>query len=216
MKMPKNLTWKLGSLALSVLLWMAVSIAPDVVTNHTVPILYQNLGSQMLVGGDPPENLRIEVRGPASQLSAASLADTVALLDLTDVKAPGERTLTISDANFNLPHDVTFLRAVPSQLRLRFDRLVRKDVPVMIKVTGTPEAGYRVTAQSVSPLMLRIVGPEARVTAVREVETDPVDLSGLSASREFRVNAFINDARLRFENSSAVVVKVAVEPVGKP
>jgi YbbR-like protein len=214
MKWPKNLAWKLSSLLLAILLWAAVSIAPDVVTTHTVPILYQNLGTNFLVAGDPPEKIQIEIRGAAPQLTPANLIDTVVLLDLADVKTPGERTLTISDANLTLPSRVTFLRAVPSQLRLRFDRLARQSVPVVIKYSDGPPVGYRIASQSVTPPTLRVVGSETRVAAIHVVETDPIDLSGVTGSREFRVNAFINDARVRFESSAEVNVKVVVERIG--
>ena len=56
---PKNLGWKLGSLLLAVLLWMAFSATPDIVTTHTSPILYRNLAPSLLVTGDAPENIHV-------------------------------------------------------------------------------------------------------------------------------------------------------------
>jgi YbbR domain-containing protein len=213
---PKNLGWKLGSLLLAVLLWLAFSAAPDIVTTHTSPILYRNLAPSLLVAGDAPENIHVELRGPASQLTAASLADTVALFDLASVSGPGERTFTISDANLNLPRNVSFLRAVPSQLRLRFARLLTRDVPVQIRFAGTLPPGRQLVSKTSTPETLRIAGSETQVLSVENVETDAIDLSSVIESGEYHVNTFVSNPQVRFESSPIVTVKLAVENTANP
>ncbi len=209
--MPKNIAWKLGSLAVAVLLWMAVEVTPNVVTNHSAPILYRNLASDLMVTGDSPEAIHVELRGTAGQLTSSALADTVAVFDLSTVKAPGERTFTISDANLNLPPGVTFLRAVPSQFRVRIARMMAKEVPVQIQFSGALPSGYRISSQSVLPAALRIVGSENRISATTKVETDAIDLTGLTQPAEFHVDAFAADPQVRFESPSSVTVKLSIE-----
>jgi diadenylate cyclase len=216
MRMPKNLGWKLGSLLLAVLLWLAFSATPDVITSHSAPILYQNLASGLMVTGDSPDSVHVELRGPTGQLTAAALADTVALFDLSGVSEAGERTFTISETNLNLPPNVTFLRAVPSQLRLRFSRLLGKDVPVQIRFTGKLPEGYELVSKTVSPDRLRIAGSETRVLAVNAVETDAIDLSTVTQSGEYRIDAFVPDPQVRFESSPVVTVTLTVERAEKP
>ena len=207
----RNFGWKAGSLLLAVLLWVAFSAEPDIVTEHTVPILYRGLPPQFLVTGDVPTSIELELRGPSGRLTAANLADTVALLEVSNIDAPGERTVTIGGDNLNLPRGVTFLRAVPSQLRLRFSRIAAKEVPVEVRFSGALPAGYRVAAQEVDPPKLRVVGSEARVEAVAGVETDAIDLGRVTESGEYRVNAFVKDPQLRFEASPLVTVRVTIE-----
>ncbi len=211
MQRPNNIGWKLGSLCAAILLWLAVTVTPDTVTNHGAPILYRNLVPDLMVTGDSPETIRVELRGTAGQLTEASLAGIAAVFDLAAVKAPGERTFTISDTNLNLPPGVTFLRAVPSQFRLRFARLATKEVPVEIQLSGTLPAGYRIASQSVSPTTLRIAGSETRVGALAKVQTDTIDLSRLQQSGEFRVDAFAADPQVRLESPPAVTVKLSIE-----
>ncbi len=110
---PKNIGWKIGSLVLAVLLWIAVSAEPDIVTERTIPVLYRDLAPQFLLTGEHPEGIRVELRGPASRLTSQNLADTVAMFDLSVVEEPGERTFTIATSNLDLPRGVTFLRAEP-------------------------------------------------------------------------------------------------------
>ncbi len=214
MRMPNNIGWKLGSLLAAILLWLGVSAAPEVVANHSAPVLYRNLASELMIAGDSPETVRIELRGTTRQLRAAVLADTAAVFDLSAVKSAGDRTFTISETNLNLPPGVTFLRAEPSQFRLRFVRMAAKEVPVEIRFSGSPPAGYRLTGQSVSPDRLRIAGSEIRIAAVSSVQTDPIDLSGLTGSGDYGVDAFVADPQVHFESSPKVTVKLAIERTG--
>ena len=132
-------------------------------------------------------------------------------LDLAGVNAPGERTFTISTAALSLPEGVVFLRAVPSQLRLRFDRRATKDVPVEVRISGTPPAGFHLTRDTASPERLHISGPESSIATILSAETDAVDISGLTAPKEMRVNTFLADPRVQFESPSVVTVRIEVE-----
>jgi len=213
-KAPKNLGWKIGALVIAALLWIAVSAEPDLVTTRAVPILYRNLAPQYLLTGAIPESVRVEVRGSEAQLSSTALAQTVALFDLGAIDRTGEQTFTIADSTLNLPRGVTFLRAVPSQLRLRVARMASKDVPVQVRVDGVVAHGYRLVSATAEPDSVRIAGSENRVNAVSRVETDAVDVAGLSQTAERLVNAFVSDPEVRFESSPIVSVKLAIERIG--
>jgi YbbR domain-containing protein len=197
-----------------VVLWFAIVGEPVLVTTHAVPILYKNLSPDLLIGSDAPDVVRVELRGPSSRLTATNLADLSVLLDLSSIGGPGERTFTLSDSDLRNAEGVTFLRAVPSQLRLQFARLLRKDVPVEVRIAAPPPAGYRVVRQEVTPERVRVAGPERRVQETEHAQTDAIDLSGVTRAAEFRVNTFVSDPQLRLESSPMVTVKVLVERTG--
>lgn len=206
-----NLHWKLLSLLIASLLWFLVVREPELVTSRSVPIFYKNLDKDLEIGSDVLDRVHVEIRGPEGKLNSASLSDTAVILDLSPVQAPGERTFTMSDSSLNLPGGVTFLRAVPSQLRLRFDRTQSKEVPVQVRVSSPQPAGYRVVLQTVNPERLKIAGPENRVRQVESAQTDPIDLAGVISRADFRVHAYVSDPQVRFEGSSMVTVRVTVE-----
>ena len=66
------------------------------------------------------------------------------LLDLSDVKGRASGRSRCRMPIFILPQGVTFLRSVPSQLRVRFARLMSREVPVNPRIYAPPPAGYRV------------------------------------------------------------------------
>jgi YbbR domain-containing protein len=206
-----NFGWKLGSLMLSVVLWFAIVGEPELVNTHTFPILYKNLPRGFLIGSDAIDSVRIELRGPSGRLTEATLSDLSVIIDLSNVSAPGERTFTLSDSDLRLPEGVTFVRAVPSQLRLQFARMQAKDVPVEVRFASQPPAGYRVVSREVTPPALRIAGPERRVAGISSAQTDAIDLSGITQSSDIRVNTFVSDPLVWMESSPVVTVRVKLE-----
>ncbi len=207
----RNFGWKLGALALSAVMWFAIVGEPELVTTRAVPILYRNLAPNLLVGPEALEVVRVEVRGPAARLSGANLADLAVMLDLANVSGPGERTFTLSDGDLHLPEGVTFLRAVPSQLHLRFARRKSREVPVEVRFSSSLPPGCHIVKQEVIPATLQIAGPEARVDGIGAAQTDAIDLSGVTDSREVKVNTFVADPQVWLESPPSVRVKLTIE-----
>ncbi len=210
-RLTHNIGWKLASLSVSILLWFVVVGQPELVTIQPVPLLYRNLPDNLLLLSDAPDEVRAELRGPSGRLTRATLADVFAAVDLAGVTAPGTQTFTLAESDFSLPQGVAFLRAVPSQVSLRFDHLSTKTVPVDIQLTGSLPPGYRLAAKLVEPATLTVSGPESRVIGIQFAQTDPIDLSGLTASRESKVNAFLSEARAQFTSAPLVTVRLTVE-----
>jgi YbbR domain-containing protein len=212
-RLAHNLHWKVLSLLLAVGLWFVVVREPELVTAQSVPIFYKNLPKEMETGSEAPDRVHVEIRGPAGKLTPASLADTAVLIDLSSVESPGERTFTVAESSLNLPSGVTFLRSVPSQLRLRFEQVLSKEVPVNVRIAAPPPDGYRITQQEINPGTLKIAGPESRVRSIDTAQTDAVDLSGVLGHTELRVHAYVTDPQVRFESGSIVTVKISVEKI---
>jgi YbbR domain-containing protein len=210
-----NLAWKLGALILAILLWLTTADEPTLVTTHAVPILYKDLAPDLLIGSDAVDMVRVELRGPANKLSPASLGDMTILLDLASVRGPGQRTFTLSGSDVHLPEGVTFLRAVPSQLRLAFGRRMSKEVSVEIQIGAPPPPGYLVVRQTVTPDRIGITGPEQRLAAISSARTDAIDLSGATTPTEIRTSISLADSLVSLEASPVVTVRFDIEKSGQ-
>ena len=205
----KEISWYALSLGISLALWAFVVGQPDMVTSQPAMIFLKNLPRQLEIGSDVPDRVHIELRGPAGKLTSTKVAETAVILDLASVRAPGERTFTIGPGSLNLPAGVSFLRAVPSQLRLRFDRLASKEVPVQVRTTG--KEGFEIVRQEIVPATLKISGPDQHVQQIDAAQTDPIDLSSVSDQGQFSVHAYVADPQVRFDTSPVVTVKVWVK-----
>jgi YbbR domain-containing protein len=212
-RLSRHLGWKISALLLAVVLWLFIEGAPQLVTMQTVPILYRNLADGLVLSADTPGTVRAELRGSSVRLSLAALSQVSVAVDLSDVKGPEERTFNLASSNVSVPQGISFLRSVPSQIRLAVDRVAVKAVPVKVRLKGTPPPGYKIETQQVFPDTLRIVGPEGRVSRIEFAETDATDVSAITETTERRVNSFIPDERVQFESDSAVTVTLTVKRI---
>jgi YbbR domain-containing protein len=206
-----NITWKLLSLLVAVLLWILVSSEPELSTFRTVPVQYKDLPRELEISSDLIESVTLELRGPAGDLrDFADSQQTAVVLDMAHVQ-PGERTFGVVAENVQLPRGLLLVRAIPSQLRFQFERRMNRDVPVQVRFSKDPPQGYQVLGYAITPRHIRIVGPESHVRKLNHAITDPIDLSPVVGVQEFRVNTFTEDPQVRCQSSQQVVVRVTVQ-----
>ncbi|MCC6857778.1 MAG: YbbR-like domain-containing protein [Bryobacterales bacterium] len=206
-----NLGWKMLALALAILFWLGVAGEQDVVSFVSVPVEYRRLPADLEITSSVVEQVYLEVEGPPGLLGQFGELGAAVVLDFSQVHSPGGRTFNIDEETVTLPHGVDLLRALPSQLRFEFERRLQREVPVKVHFTGSLHPGYVLDSYEVKPPVLTIVGPQSRVARIDAAQSDPIDLSQVVATAEFRVNAFVEDLHVRFENSPRVVVRVVVE-----
>jgi len=205
----QNTGWKLLSLGIAFALWILVAREPELATSLSVPVEFKKIPEDMDIGSNVPDRVRVELRGSTGRLTRDNLSNVAAVLDFSDAHA-GERTFTIRDSNLNLPAGVTFYRAVPSQITVRLDRLISRDVDVRPAYVKIPD-GYQRTGESMAPSKVRIRGPEERVRNMRQIPTDPIDLSGVVGQAQFHTAVNVGDAQVRLESPAAITVNVKVE-----
>jgi len=143
-------------------------------------------------------------------LAPDALAKMVVLLDLKGVTRPGERTFPIDSVSVPRPAGVDLERAVPSQIRMTFERRLSREVPVSIRFVASPPAGFEVVNQKVEPAAVRIAGPDSRVREIVSVETDPIDLSDTQGTEEFQAQLYVGDPRVHLETEGKARVRIEV------
>lgn len=211
-----NIGWKLLSLAVAVSLWLVLADSTEFATSIPAAVQYRNVPPELELNTEPIERLFLKVRGPATRLTPGALGQTALVLDLGNIHAPGEQTFTVGGNNLTLPTGVTLVRSVPSQVRVRVEKRLTRDVPVEVRFLGPPPVGYRISRQEVVPSIIRVVGPESQVQQLESVQTDPIDLSSKLSTTEFRVPVFISNPQVRCERDTAIViVRISLEKLNR-
>ena len=118
-----NLGWKLLSVLLAVLLWIAVEGEPELVTVQTAPVFYRNVEPAMALVSSPAATVRLELRGPSDVLGRDNLSSVAVLLDLAGVTEAGSRSFPISRSNVTLPAGVSFVRSDPPEVKLHLEHV---------------------------------------------------------------------------------------------
>ncbi len=212
-----NWKYKAGSVGLAGLLWLGVVEETELATSVLAPIQYRNGPKDLEMTSDVSDKVHLEIRGPASKLGPAVLADTRVLLDLANVKRPGERTFPLDRANVVLPSGVQLDRSLPAQVRLQFEPRLTKTVKVTARIKQKPGEGFEIASQQIDPPQLRIVGSLSRVERIESVETDSIDIDHLKDAAEvFTVHAYLADPQVRFAGDGKVGVRIEVKKIAGP
>ncbi|HEX3745524.1 MAG TPA: hypothetical protein VHW09_16385 [Bryobacteraceae bacterium] len=203
-----NPGWKLLSLAIAVVVWVVVANEPELSTFATAGIEYKNLPDSLEISSDPVSTVKLELRGPSGQLRADSGgAGPEVILDMSDVRA-GDRTFAIGDGNVKLVRGVHLVRAIPSEVRFRFERRAERTVKVSPRFRDRD--GYEVTDFSVKPESVAVAGPATHVARVDTALTDQVNVPAAAGTFQYPVNTFIDDPYIRFPDVSRVTVTMTV------
>jgi YbbR domain-containing protein len=199
-----NLGWKLLSLVIAVVVWGVVSNEPELSSFATVGVEYRNLPDNLEISSDPVNTVTLELRGPSGQLRGVS---PEIILDMAKVQT-GDRTFPIGDGSVRLVRGVSLVRAIPSEVRFRFER--RADRTVKVTPRFRERDGYEVASFTVRPDSVAIAGPASRVALVETVQTDQVNVPPRAGVFDYPVNVFVDDPYVRFPNLSRVTVTVTV------
>jgi len=207
----QNLVWKLASLAIAVVIWALVATEPELATFATVRLEYKNLPEGLEISSDPVTTIVLELRGPAGALRGqGETAHPAVVIDMSDVDN-GEHTFSIGDRNVKTMRGVRLVRAIPSEVRFRFEPRRMHTVPVHVRFLGEGQNGQVVASYRAEPAEMEITGPRSRVARVAEVMADPIDLSSATGTAEFRVNLFAEDPFVRFLNTPETLVTVTMK-----
>jgi len=206
-----NFWWKVLALAIAFAIWAVVASEPELSTFAAARVEFKNLPPDLELSSEPVTQIVLELHGPSGELRG--LGDggqhPAAILDMSNA-APGERTFSIDAANVRLSRGVHIVRAIPSQVRLAFERRLERSVPVRIRFLSAAHDGYRVAAATAEPAQFAILGPQTHVAAVDSVATDRIDISSLTTTARFRVNVFSGDSYVRFRSTPTVTVTVTM------
>ena len=205
-----HFSYKVVSLLLAIGLWWAVSHDPVAEVEVTVPIEFHKIPTNLEISSVNIPEAQVRVRGPERIIHEMRAQEVHVEVDLADVKA-GERTFDLTAQQVHLPNELEVTQVVPSQVRLRFDVGMTREIPVRPRVIGSFAPGYHIARVDAQPASVTISGPRQRVQAVESATTDPIDVSG-SMERTVRVsNVFVADPMVQIVHSAPVRVTVEME-----
>ena len=207
-----NFGWKLLSLLGGVLVWWSLANEPDLATILSAPVQFRNYPKNLEISSAITDSIDVEARGPASQLRDLRTGRLSAIVDFSSVKAPGERTFTLTAREVKLPRGLELVRTIPAQLRFTFENRASRELKVDVRFSGDLPAGLSVARADAFPPALTITGPESRVLAAKNAVTDLIDLRQVTGDTQQQVAVYVAEPEVRMVNKPQVTVKIRLEP----
>ncbi len=212
-----NLGLKFFAILLAILLEVYFYSPDNSVTENLVAsVELRNLPNNKMVispiGGVRNISISLTVRGPApvvQQLKRETLNYVINVPpgvadSFIEYVKPEQLTLGSSGV-----HVVDFS---PPVLQLEFDTVVRKELLVIVQQRGEPADGYRLKKLNIRPVSVIARGPESELSGVGVVETQVVDISGITDSRQSEV-ALIPPGNHTLLDVNVAHVDIKVSPI---
>ena len=169
------------SLLLAFFFWVVATEAQDPMIERpyptSIPVEIRDLPAEMVTYGAESAEVRIVLRAPESlwEVLQAPLGDIEAYVDLTGAE-PGELSVPVQVEVNRRPTQVVSVS--PSEVSLTLEPLAEIEVPVEVRVQGTPALGFVTRAPSYVPRTVTVRGPQSLVSqTVRALVRVSVDES---------------------------------------
>jgi len=174
---------KLLALAITLILWFAVTGQNQPLTIRTPVQLNLIRPSNLDISNDPPKTVEVVLKGSRPNLQRLSPLDLVATVDVSD-HAAGERIIRLSldRVTMQLPDGVKIESFQPSTIPVRLEPRVERQVPVELKTEGKPADGYEVYGIIPARMTVRVRGPASRIEALQNAQTETISVSGRKES----------------------------------
>lgn len=171
---------KLTALVLAFLMWVTVRADEPGQWSWEVPVRVVNNDADWVVAGAPiPAEVTLYLRGPYRELLRASS-------DLPEIIVPVQQVRDSSEV-IQLRHNwvslpsgtdqVAVVDVLPSSVRIPFDRVSTRLIPVAAPLLGDPPPGFELVGDIiVEPSIVRAVGAGRAIARMDSVRLPPIDL----------------------------------------
>ncbi|RMD85835.1 MAG: hypothetical protein D6808_04515 [Candidatus Dadabacteria bacterium] len=208
----KNLGLKIFSLAVAVALSYYVNSETNVsVIGFSVPVEIKNIPENKMLVWPLTPKAQITVKGPSYLVSQVATSNFTFKVELPD-DVGYSYTVALRRSFLSLPSSVEVVAIEPSELELTFDKRVTKSVPVIVPRIGKLPSEVKLDRMSVNPPRVKLIGPESELKKIRTVETQPVDIRGITSTVEKKLKIRIPGTLTKVSNDE-VAIKIEVSPV---
>jgi len=202
-----NFGLKALALTIAVGLWLAGH--RDIERSIEVPVEFRNIPGDLMVMDNRVDFVVLRVTGPRTLVSTIDADEIKLSLDLNTAK-PGSISYPIGVNSFNIPRGLAVARITPPVIHLRMEPVIKLTLPVSVRLSGKPAAGYRIALTTVQPARVTVWGPAEDVRRLTAVETVPVDLNETRGVSKRFVRLATDGKPLTF-TPDQVEVAVAIE-----
>jgi YbbR domain-containing protein len=200
----------LAVLSLTIALGLWIAGHRDIERAIEVPVEFRNIPSDLMVLDNRVDYVVLRLSGPRTLVSTLDADDLKLLVDLDGSKS-GSLSFPLGPSAFNIPRGVTVARITPPIIHLRLDPVIKRELPVSIRLSGKPLAGYQIEETMVQPESISVRGPADELRRMGLVETLPIDVEGSRSSIKRTVRLSTDGKPLSFIPEQVSVAITIVE-----
>ena len=200
------------SLVLGFALWAYISGSRQIkmVTKaFTVPIYFENITDNVILMEDVFYEINIQLRGPEKTIRKLDTKDLYISIDLEN-KAFGVHSIPLTERMIHRPKGIQVVGITPNTVQFRIERKLKKFLPVKPTIVGTVTDGFEVKKVLPTPPALELEGPASEFQKLDYLTTEPIDVSGKSASFSTKGYVVLKSDYLKVTKDSSVNINIII------
>lgn len=209
---PRNLTLKIASLFIAIVLAYAVHSPGNVsVVTLVVPIELRNAPEDKVVVRPAKKDAQITLKGPSFLIGPVASSPPALRAHLPD-NCEDRVSVTFKSSDISLPSSVEIIGIEPPQMEFVFEAVEKREVRVEVPRLGQLAHDLLLDGIEVAPKMVTVKGPRSEVRQLRAIEAEPVSLSDLTESSEVVLNLRAPSSAVSLATRS-VLARISVSQV---
>lgn len=207
------------ALLIAVILWALAHGASSIERAYDIPIELEAISEELVVTDQTPKHINVRIMGSQASLGRVDSGKLRYPIDVSGSK-PGDADFEVDVSRIALPRGARIVSRSPSRIFIHFEPRGRKAVGIRVDTSGELPEGYVLKRVEVLPSHVWLTGARGQVLRLREVVTEPIDLSGVDAKNaknlkeEREVSLLLGAGTVRMEKQQPirVVLHIAPEP----
>ena len=202
----KNFGYKVFALFLAVVIWSLVQ-GEQILEDNREVLVNIDVPKGFMIRGDTRRVILATIKGPRVLMTERTAMEA-------SVKVP-----PLSGSKYRVRIDKEDIKDWDNRLQitihdpyltLYIDKEASREVPIRWEHQGTIADGYFIKKKTMKPATVKLTGLKGDLLRVREIATEPVDISGLQDSRTYDV-ALVPPEGFLPENLGTDSVNVAIQ-----
>ncbi|HOJ11183.1 MAG TPA: CdaR family protein [Clostridiales bacterium] len=190
-KLSEDLATKLISVFLGIILWFIVLNInnPYIEKKFYIELDVRNENTLQekniyLVNKNYRRTVEVVVQGRQSTLDSLSSADFEAVLDFSKVRSVNDKSIKVDDPYYTKnDKQITITGMSPKEIPIELEHVLKKELPVMIELKGTPKQSYMVIKTATKPEYVSLHDRESLINTVSSVKA-VVDINGIDRDKK--------------------------------
>jgi YbbR domain-containing protein len=176
----EDLLLKAIALVVAVALVFVVRTELEASTAIYARVQYAQPRGRILVSEQPPDQVKVVVRGAWGRITRASQAGLPPILiDLNDYSDGEQR---FNGDMLSLPEGLRVESFDPPSVYLRYETEAKVSLPVQLTIEGDLAEGYRLKKTSLQPATVKVHGAQEVIENMRNVSTRPLNIASFTGT----------------------------------
>ncbi len=210
----KHQTLELASVGLISLfcitgIWASFSKGMETFAEYEVPVEFINPAQKMEIVSSSTSNVKLLISGARPLVQSIKPEQINIKLNLSQ-SFVGDNKLAITQNNIQLPPGIRLKKINPSELTIKLDTLIEKELPIQPNWTGKLPSGLVMKKAMPVPDTIKVTGGGLALKDISTIFTEELSLNNLTESGTYTTALVLDPPSIKLEGDQNVRIQYVI------